>query len=1036
MPQAYDLQKIRILLNEGFIAEELIDFCRIVPEFQPLYEQQLNTLSDTEFIDRLVMHARQVSQLEKLLTWAKKRNPIQYTAYEPYVNDGIPTDVEAQVKAVAQQVPLTGTETGLSTQTTTTDSALVDENSTQVFIKEVGGDIKNTTIAGRDVERTNFGQVIQNVFRGSKRRSPSQRNRKAILKRVRSFWVDGVLEKSLHGLAMIELGLANKAEAVDDPLNLTLKTTNQPDRLFPEGTQINDIFKEMNRALLILGEPGSGKTMSLLALARDTIAEAEVNPTKPIPVVFNLSSWSVSQKPIKVWLVDELKIRYQIPSEISESWINNRELLLLLDGLDEVKSGDREPCVLAINAFGYYYGWRNIVVCSRMTDYEALSIQLKLPGAILLQPLTSQQIDHYIDNASLELVAIRTLLREDPILWELAQSPLTLSIMTLAYHGKSVQDLRGFETVAERRTHLFETYIERMFKRVVRTKQTLYTKEETLNQLTKLAEYMARHNQFIFSVGQIQVSWLHSKNQKRLYAIFSRLLTGLTMGVIGGLLLTTLFMLRILVDFSSFGVLSWVLLLLILALVTSLGFGITGLIIGSLIGLIQINIASEEHITDVRALEWSFSAFLNEIKRVLNTYFPEERPELWPNFSSVTGIKSFQYTIAYAKIFVKMISAFNFGVRYTIADEQIDFKKRGVWQSIKNVFVVGFVGILFGLAYGLILWMFILYLLSLRFIYFLLLMIISEESFGLLLSLLLGISIILFSIIFGLIGGLRSGGLQIIQHFTLRSILWLYGYIPWNYEHFLDYAVECIFLRKAGGGYIFIHRSMLEYFVSIGQEINNCTKRVRSNPKSVEAYQDRANAFYDYGNLFYAIIDYSKIIELTSENVDSYLARGKTYYDSGNLSLAIVDYSKAINLDPHNVSAYYIRAKIYYELGEFSHTIDDCTRAIELDSRKAEWYCTRGRAYFEVGDQLRAIADYTKAMKLDSTNIEVYYALGRFHQEAGDWANAFVNYHKAVQLDTKCNTVSRIQDKLCCESRGLAQLDLDGSLILSIEPTG
>ncbi len=32
---------------------------------------------------------------------------------------------------------------------------------------------------------------------------------------------------------------------------------------------------------------------------------------------------------------------------------------------------------------------------------------------------------------------------------------------------------------------------------------------------------------------------------------------------------------------------------------------------------------------------------------------------------------------------------------------------------------------------------------------------------------------------------------------------------------FIDYAAECILLRKVGGGYIFVHRLLLEYFASL-----------------------------------------------------------------------------------------------------------------------------------------------------------------------------------------------------------------------------
>jgi hypothetical protein len=46
----------------------------------------------------------------------------------------------------------------------------------------------------------------------------------------------------------------------------------------------------------------------------------------------------------------------------------------------------------------------------------------------------------------------------------------------------------------------------------------------------------------------------------------------------------------------------------------------------------------------------------------------------------------------------------------------------------------------------------------------------------------------------------------------------LQKYIPWNYSRFLDYAVDRIFLQKVGGGYIFIHRLLMEHFAAMSVE--------------------------------------------------------------------------------------------------------------------------------------------------------------------------------------------------------------------------
>jgi len=38
------------------------------------------------------------------------------------------------------------------------------------------------------------------------------------------------------------------------------------------------------------------------------------------------------------------------------------------------------------------------------------------------------------------------------------------------------------------------------------------------------------------------------------------------------------------------------------------------------------------------------------------------------------------------------------------------------------------------------------------------------------------------------------------------------------HEALLDYAADRIFLRKVGGGYIFIHRMLMEYFAALETE--------------------------------------------------------------------------------------------------------------------------------------------------------------------------------------------------------------------------
>jgi hypothetical protein len=74
---------------------------------------------------------------------------------------------------------------------------------------------------------------------------------------------------------------------------------------------------------------------------------------------------------------------------------------------------------------------------------------------------------------------------------------------------------------------------------------------------------------------------------------------------------------------------------------------------------------------------------------------------------------------------------------------------------------------------------------------------------------------ILTGVMLGLLFGLFRAGEACLKHLTLRLVLYFSGSIPWNYARFLNYATDRIFLQKVGGGYIFIHRMLLEHFATL-----------------------------------------------------------------------------------------------------------------------------------------------------------------------------------------------------------------------------
>jgi hypothetical protein len=93
-------------------------------------------------------------------------------------------------------------------------------------------------------------------------------------------------------------------------------------------------------------------------------------------------------------------------------------------------------------------------------------------------------------------------------------------------------------------------------------------------------------------------------------------------------------------------------------------------------------------------------------------------------------------------------------------------------------------------------------------------------AFGLRVGLVFGLVI---GLAVGLIVGLLVGGMACLRHLTLRSFAHPSRVCPLRYVRFLEEATERLFLRRAGSGYIFVHRLLLEHFADL--ETRSLTRR-------------------------------------------------------------------------------------------------------------------------------------------------------------------------------------------------------------------
>jgi hypothetical protein len=162
----------------------------------------------------------------------------------------------------------------------------------------------------------------------------------------------------------------------------------------------------------------------------------------------------------------------------------------------------------------------------------------------------------------------------------------------------------------------------------------------------------------------------------------------------------------------------------------------------------------------------------------------------WEGVDGLTDLLAHESFPKYCLLF--WIGGTMFGVIFIGLSSRIVKTKtlpnQGIKLSIRNSLIAGLTfGMLFGMTSALI-WM----------------AYERQPNIG------LGIGLVFFSI-----AVLWYGGADVLMHFILRLILYLKGNTPRRYVQFLDYATHLIFLQKVGGGYIFIHRLLLEHFADM-----------------------------------------------------------------------------------------------------------------------------------------------------------------------------------------------------------------------------
>lgn len=362
--------------------------------------------------------------------------------------------------------------------------------------------------------------------------SSQNKNRQALLKKLHQRYAQ-VLEKALHGNALFPITFQSQPALLNSPMNTLFRHLPQHSFIFPERTSLVDIYDQSGGELLMLGEAGSGKSTLLVHLAQGLLIRADRDNQQLIPIIFHLASWTEKRLPLADWLVEQLYLlHYDISPTLRRQWIEQGQILPLLDGLDEVPLADRAACIEAINAYRRDY-LVPLVVCGRTTEYFEQSARLVLQHAVLLQPLTPNHVTDALNRTPADFTTLRMALQQNTALQELARSPFFLNVMMVAYRGIPASDfLQNDPSPVEQEQQLFARYLHRALSTPTPGQRQPAT--GLLSHLIWLAQQMRAQSQAIFYLERLPASWLNNQRMQRWYALLAIHLPAILIGSLIG----------------------------------------------------------------------------------------------------------------------------------------------------------------------------------------------------------------------------------------------------------------------------------------------------------------------------------------------------------------------------------------------------------------------------------------------------------------------------------------------------------------------